>query len=142
MDNNTFANNVNILGTNYSIKIMNGDSNEALGDNIGICEGYSKELILNSKFDNDKRCVANFNDLKKKVLRHEMIHAFTFESGMEQHDELDNELVVDWIAHQSPKMFISFLEAGAFNKDTLLAISDIINNKYDDDYNFKNQNNN
>ena len=134
------ADNVNVLGATYSIKIINGDERESLGENGGICECFSKELILNNKFDGDPRCVANFNDLKKKVLRHEIVHAYCFESGVDSSEDIDSELVTDWIAHQSPKMFISFLEAGALSKDTLRKISDLLVERYDDDYNLKRSN--
>lgn len=37
-------------------------------------------------------------------------------------------------------MFISFLEAGALSKDTLRKISDLLVERYDDDYNLKRSN--
>ena len=45
----------------------------------------------------------NLEDYKKKVTRHELVHAFLFESGL--HDMAKDEQLVEWLAIQSPKMF-------------------------------------
>lgn len=54
----------------------------------------------------------------KKTLRHEITHAFLFESGLEDNsNEADawarNEEMVDWIAFQGPKIYAAWQEAGA-----------------------------
>ena len=45
----------------------------------------------------------------KEVLRHEIIHAFFDEAGL--NDYSNNEQLVEWIAFQFPKMFRTFVEA-------------------------------
>lgn len=42
------------------------------------------------------------------MLRHELIHAFFCEAGLD--DYSSNEQLVDWIAIQSPKIFKIFQE--------------------------------
>ena len=47
--------------------------------------------------------------MQKHVLRHELIHAFLFESGLDQNSNLCeswaiNEEMVDWMAIQMPKI--------------------------------------
>ena len=55
-------------------------------------------------------------NLNKKKLRHEIVHAFLFESGLSSNTHgiygawAENEEMVDWIAIQSPKIFKVFQE--------------------------------
>lgn len=54
----------------------------------------------------------------KKVKRHEIIHAFLFESGLSEcsykSDEwAKNEEMVDWFAHQGLKLYKAWKEADA-----------------------------
>ena len=54
----------------------------------------------------------NLADYKKQVIRHEIIHAFVFESGLDTcSDWAKNEEMVDWIAIQFPKLLKAFKEA-------------------------------
>ena len=56
------------------------------------------------------------NGLKKKTLRHELIHAFLAESGLSANalsnytSWAENEEMVDWIAIQFPKILEVFKE--------------------------------
>ena len=82
---------INVLGTNYRI--------------------IPKEL-KNADIVNN---VGDFDFLQKKQLRHEIIHAFLSESGLQcnwQHMEQfgHDETTVDWFAIQSPKIFEVFKE--------------------------------
>ena len=52
---------------------------------------------------------ANLEEYKKTVIRHEIIHAFLYESGLEGNTNdsenwAQNEEMVDWIAIQFPKI--------------------------------------
>lgn len=50
-------------------------------------------------------------EFEKKVLRHEIVHAFLFESGIDSSSEwARNEEIVDWIALQFPKLLDAFKE--------------------------------
>ena len=54
---------------------------------------------------------------QRKVIRHEIIHAFLYESGLWQSSFnckawAQNEEMVEWFAIQSPKIFRAFREAG------------------------------
>ena len=47
------------------------------------------------------------------MLRHEIVHAFLYESGLDVSSEwARNEEIVDWIALQTPKLQKAFEEAG------------------------------
>ena len=51
---------------------------------------------------------------EQKNHRHEIVHAFLFESGLAENSEwAQNEEMVDWIAKQGPKLIKAWQEAGA-----------------------------
>ena len=101
---------INILGTDYTIKHQRDTENEKLKASSGICELYTKEIIL-CDFDIDVNTCDNIDKYKDKVLRHEVIHAFFQESGLDiSSDYARNEELVDWIAIQFPKIYRAFKE--------------------------------
>ena len=104
--------NINILGTNYEIKYQTEKDNPKLVNANGICETCTKELIIND-FVADENTLDNVEVYRDKVLRHEVIHAFFHESGLDSNsDYARNEELVDWIAIQFPKMYRVFKELG------------------------------
>lgn len=97
---------VSILGTTYTIV------EKPLKDCDGYCDKTTKEIAIATK-DND--CdLGIFEEHRKKVLRHEIIHAYHHESGLAENFENKqygfSETVVDWFAIQSPKIFKTFEE--------------------------------
>ena len=102
-------NKIDILGTTYKILTQKEEDNPKLKDHDGLCEVYSKKLIVRDMSENFK--AANKAELaeieyKNEVLRHETVHAFFHESGLsvEAGYEYD-ETLVDWIALNGPKIF-------------------------------------
>ena len=102
---------LNVLGTEYEIeyKELGKDS-----DCDGYCDYTSRHIVIRSDNVNE---VENFAWLQKKQQRHEIIHAFLAESGLEANFEHCNkwgheETMVDWIAIQFPKVLAAFNEAG------------------------------
>lgn len=108
---------VNILGQNYKIIIEDFHSPGLKDSNRhGYCFFDAKEIhIVNLDTDED------WKNEKKKVkkqrrnviLRHELIHAFLFESGLAGNsNEIEswamNEEMVDWFAIQFPKILHLF----------------------------------
>ena len=50
--------------------------------------------------------------VKRNIIRHELIHAFLYESGLDVNSKWGtDETLVDWIALQFPKMEKAFKEA-------------------------------
>lgn len=104
---------VNILGTEYTIEYRKEDP--ILGD----CDGYtdtSTKLIVVEDFTPDAMSKGDLARYSKQVLRHEIIHAFLFESGLDAssfspNNWAQNEEMVDWFAIQAPKLFAAFKEA-------------------------------
>lgn len=107
---------INILGTPYKIIEQSEKDNPKLKDAAGICEQYSKKIILSDWLSNptDEMAVENPEEYRKKVLRHEIIHAFLGESGLRESSEwAENEEMVDWFAIQFEKIYRAFREVGA-----------------------------
>lgn len=117
-----FAEKVNILGEEYTIEVKENDSGFT-GEHAG-AYGYvnhAKKMII----IRDRSGWAMFKDkldeLKiwtKKTLRHEIMHAFLFESGLNGSSTsgkawAKNEEMVDWIAIQGPKLIKAWDESGA-----------------------------
>lgn len=105
---------VNILGTDYEIIMQPEEAHDPkLCDAIGYTEPWSKRLVI-LDFQPDSKTVENPGALKKKVTRHEITHAFLCESGLAECSSWgDNEEIVDWIAHQGPKLYKAWVEANA-----------------------------
>ena len=54
----------------------------------------------------------NLEDFKKSVKRHELIHAFLYESGLDSCSWAYNEEIVDWLAIQWHKINAAFDQLG------------------------------
>lgn len=105
---------INILGTPYTIIEQSEKDNPKLKDSDGLCEQYSKKIILSSdiRTSEDVMTVENVDEYRKNVLRHEIIHAFLGESGLRGNSEwAENEEMVDWFAIQFEKLCRAFAEA-------------------------------
>ena len=55
---------------------------------------------------------ADLEHYKRKVIRHELLHAVLFESGLSCNSWGENEEIVDWFAIQFPKLEALFQQAG------------------------------
>ena len=109
---------VSILGTDYNVYIGVSRENDPFLDH---CDGYCDKTV--------KRCVVagisndselgDFSIYEKTNLRHELIHAFLFESGLDGNSFWGNgeddhpEQIVEWMAIQFPKLLRAFKEAQA-----------------------------
>lgn len=105
-----FAEKVNILGTEYKIRHETEKENPNLSDASGLCEWWSKELLLDFSDLSDSQTMRNIDEYKKKVLRHEMLHAFFFEAGHEKDWGRDEDLV-NSLAVLMPKIVKAMQEA-------------------------------
>ena len=109
---------VNVLGTDYKIflRSINDD------DKFEICDGYidwsTKEIAVRVEKEKEMCNLKDMNVLVKKVLRHEIVHAFLYESGLaECSGSVDawakNEEMFDWFARQGEKIYKAWEEAEA-----------------------------
>ena len=103
---------VNVLGTKYTIKESNRVADANLENNDGYCDCSTKTIVI----DTFKDAPGSLGDLelyKKQVIRHELIHAFLFESGLNVCSWAKDEEIVDWIACQFPKLMKTFEQCNA-----------------------------
>lgn len=116
---------VNILGVQYTIEYRDYCDDpyfEKLKAG-GYCDGPWERLIvignLKSKDTWDLGDKAKNELASKQLLRHEIVHAFLAESGLDcNSNTIDgawavNEEMVDWIAIQGPKIYEAWKEADA-----------------------------
>jgi hypothetical protein len=104
---------VHILGTAYEVVRKPETAHDPKLENAsGYIEPFSKKLVVED-FVPDATTVDAPEDFKKKVLRHEIIHAFLHESGLRNNSWGDNEEIVDWLALQGPKVYQAWQEADA-----------------------------
>lgn len=104
---------LDILGTEYEVHIESECTDEKLESCDGYCDKTTKKIVVTEK---TKACnLGDFEVYQRKIIRHEIIHAFLFESGLHENWEKNaghDETMVDWIACMFPKMKVVFEEAG------------------------------
>lgn len=102
---------IDILGTEYEVIVDAPDI--LLPENADGALDQSIKRIVVAKFEPDRNSIRDYSEYRKKVLRHEVIHAFLYESGVWNNSNevgswATNEGMVDWMAIQSPKILKVF----------------------------------
>lgn len=113
-----FPKKVSILGEDWKIRILKLDEDEELQDRElgGYCSAYNKLIVIRDfQVEVDSKTAVKY---MKEALRHEVIHAFTYGSGLWRNASgADNcamdEQTVDWFAIQAPKIFKIYKECNA-----------------------------
>ena len=109
---------VSILGTDYKIVFVPDNDKRLVSRNAdAITDESVKELVI-AYFEPDYGSLKDLDAYQKKLIRHEIVHAFLFESGLAEcsgyvNGWAQNEEMVDWIARQHIKMHDAFAKAGA-----------------------------
>ena len=109
---------VNILGSEWSVKF----GNEKEYPNLTNIDGYTdlsiREIVVDDMETSQGQigAKADLESYQQQVVRHEIIHAFLLESGLDSNSNSAdswavNEEMVDWFALQAPKIFDAFKEA-------------------------------
>ena len=115
---------VNILGTEYRIEVHKRSEDEFMKNKSadGYCSEDGRFIVIADTFDKDQFPDMNEDEAteyKKRLLRHEIVHAFLNESGLSVSASIPagawakHEEMVDWIAIQFPKIMKAFQEVGA-----------------------------
>ena len=104
---------VNVLGTIYTIQESNKVNDLALEECDGYCDNTVKLCVIDIMDASDSMAKKDMQHYKKKVIRHELVHAFLFESGLAENSWAENEEIVDWIAAQFPKLQAAFEQVNA-----------------------------
>lgn len=107
---------INVLGAEYTLIVSRGSKEPRLKDCDGFCDETTKELLVENYEDSkgEQNCKQNLLVQTNKVKRHEIIHAFLFESGLAENSSwAQNEEMVDFFAIQFPKLLKAFAQADA-----------------------------
>lgn len=108
---------VNILGSEWSVMFGTEKEYPTLSEMDGYADFSTHQIVIDTmeKADGQIGSKGDMTAYKKQVIRHEIIHAFLYESGLEACSTTSdnwalNEEMVDWFAIQSPKIFKVFNE--------------------------------
>lgn len=108
---------VNILGSEWSMKFGNEKEYPNLTNADGYIDLSTREIVVDDMEASQGQigAKADLESYQKQVVRHEIIHAFLLESGLDSNSNSAdswavNEEMVDWFAIQSPKIFKAFNE--------------------------------
>lgn len=93
---------IDILGVEYSVFVETEKENPKLIGNDGLCELYSKSIILDTSSKSDKEAFDNIEEYYHKVLRHECFHAIFAECGLDKYCR--DEVLVDMLAFLYPRI--------------------------------------
>ena len=109
---------VDVLGTKYSLYLdVPEDADPILKDCSGYCDKTIKRIVVIDKSIDDD--LDDWMVYRKTIMRHELIHAFLFESGIGGNCKWDvpgeehPEHMVEWISMQFPKLMKAFQTVGA-----------------------------
>ncbi|MGF1918977.1 hypothetical protein [Enterococcus faecalis] len=103
---------VNVLGVEYTIytEVTEEDKSYMKG-NDGIADFTTKEIFIAPLDEDDPYSMKDMKVYENRTIRHEIIHAILFESGLDNNAEWPrNEEIVDWIAIQFPKLLNIYKE--------------------------------
>ena len=90
----------NILGTEYILKY--NSKRCQMNDAVGLCETYSKIIYLDLSASDSIHSVENLYLFFVKVLRHELMHGFFYEMGLDCYSH--DEVLVDALAIKSDQI--------------------------------------
>ena len=109
---------VSVLGSDYYIyRNVPRSIDSYLEDGDGYCDKTIKRIVTVGRSDGDD--LSDWTVYEKSLLRHELIHAFLYESGLDGSTNWDNngcdhpEQMVEWLAIQAPKIFKVFQQVDA-----------------------------
>ena len=110
---------INVLGTEYTIIYKNSKDDSYLEECGGYIDSSVKLIIIDDMeaCKDEALCKSDLKYVQKHSVRHEIIHAFLFESGLDGcsggvSNWAANEEMVDFFAHQWQKINKAFESAG------------------------------
>ena len=112
---------VNILGTEYIVKERALAEDELLDSRDGYTDWTTREIVVRREQEWEEGTLKKMDSYIREVLRHEIVHAFFFESGLDASVNsvfgswAKNEEMVDWFAIQGQKIYKAWQEAGALD---------------------------
>lgn len=106
---------IDVLGTEYELELKSESEDIALRDCDGYCDESTKRLVVETyaTVKDSPNAQKDLSVQQKKVIRHELTHAFLSESGLAECSWANNEEIVDWIARMGPRLVKAWESAGA-----------------------------
>ena len=115
---------VNILGTEYTVTVKKYEEDESFKSRsvCGYHDGYAKRIVvcdIGTYPGWEHEAPETAQEAQKETLRHEIVHAFFYQSGLDQsacaYDGAWSrfEEMIDWWAIQGPKVYKAWEAAGA-----------------------------
>ena len=108
---------VDVLGSEYVIYTnVSPEDDPILLDCGGYCDKTTRRIVIIEPADTN---LGDWHEYEKTCIRHELVHAFLFESGIggdtlwDIEGQEHPEHMVEWIAMQFPKMVKAFQAVGA-----------------------------
>lgn len=107
---------INILGQDYTVEFRSKETDKILEKIDGYADFYAKLIVINNDRDGN---IHDYEAYHRQCLRHEIIHAFLYESGLAYNSTpvespwAMNEEMVDFFAIQGLKIYKAWQEAGA-----------------------------
>lgn len=93
---------INVLGTEYEVtKDVKREDDEQLENADGYIDHHDKKIVL-AEIEDTLGMTGDIEDYKQHVFRHELIHAYFFESGLTNYSS--DEFITEYLAVQIPKM--------------------------------------
>lgn len=105
---------LNILGSDWTVEYRNADADPLLREDDGYTDPSVRLIVIANKREDCS--IQDYKYMQRENLRHEIVHAFLFESGLgfnlEHIEFVHEETMIDWIAIQFQKILKVFKEAG------------------------------
>ncbi len=99
---------IDVLGTTYTLRESNKVDDPALEQCDGYCDDTAKVCVIDECQSLDAFAKLDMDVYRRKLIRHELTHAFLSESGLCACSWAGNEEIVDWIANMFPKLAQAF----------------------------------
>jgi len=104
---------INILGEEWKIEFRKESEDDKLTEVDGYCDCTIRTIVCGKFVKDSKMSLSDLNNITMRILRHEIIHAMLYESGLKANcNWAKNEECVDWIALQFPKLLEIFKKEG------------------------------
>ena len=106
---------IDILGSEWTIIERSEAEDKRLEGCDGYCDWTTREIVVEQEIQGN---LGNMESYIRKVKRHEIVHAFLLESGLNEcSGETDawamNETMVDWFARMGLKIYKAWSDAKA-----------------------------
>ena len=111
---------ISVLGVTYTLEYTEKSRDPNLESCDGYCDSSIKKIVVRDYTDEERkepRALKDLDAYKHKVMRHEIVHAFLYESGLSintlqfEGGWATNEELVDWVAVMGPKLYAAWAAA-------------------------------